>query len=76
MVNSKIQKMKKEESARTKTQQILSKSWKINPEGTCGPIWPVVIPLVLSPSWLYCGVKEIVDITGTIDCNHNCSELH
>ena len=26
---------------------------KFNPEGTCGPIWPEVVPLVLFNPWLY-----------------------
>ena len=44
---------KKRESARTKSQQKVIKTLKINPEGTCGPIWPGVVPLVLSNLWLY-----------------------
>ena len=34
---------------------------KINPEGTCGPIWPEVVPLVLSHSWHQNGTKNFVN---------------
>ena len=33
---------------------------KFNPEGTCGPIWPEVVPLFRSCSWPHCGAKKIV----------------
>ena len=45
-------------------QQFLAKkviSFKINPEGTGGPIWLEVVPLFRISSWLYCGMKKIVD---------------
>ena len=38
----------------------MSKTFKFYPEGTCGPIWPGVVPLFLLFSWLYCCVKKIV----------------
>ena len=34
-------------------------SFKINPEGTRGPIWLEMVPLFRSSSWLYCGMKKI-----------------
>ena len=43
-------------------QQILSEFCKINPEGTCGPIWPEVVPFSLSCPWLYYCVKKIVNM--------------
>ena len=51
---------------RWKDKQILSsflsKSCKINPEGTCGPIWPEVVPLALSSLWPYYCIKKIVNM--------------
>ena len=36
----------------------VSKTLNINPEGTCGPIWPGVVPLSLS--WLWVTFKNIL----------------
>ena len=38
------------------------KTYKINPQGTRGPIWPKSSALFLSPSWLHYGAKNFVDI--------------
>ena len=49
--------------ARTKSKQAhqnLSESCKINPEGTCGPIWPGNVPLILPSHWPYYCTKKIV----------------
>ena len=46
--------------AQTKSQQIFVELCKINPEGTCGPTWPEVVPFSLSSLWLYyCLGREI-----------------
>ena len=48
----------KKECANEEHQQIILRkvfSCKINPEGTRGPIWLVVVPLFRSCSWLHCG---------------------
>ena len=50
----------REREAKTITK--FPKFSKINPEGTCGPIWPEVVPLVLSSLWLYYCVKKIVNM--------------
>ena len=38
------------------------KTAKIDPEGTSGPIWLVVVPLVLSYLWLHSSFKKLVNI--------------
>ena len=39
---------------------------KFDPEGSCGPTWPEVVPLALSSLWLYYCIKKIVNINGKI----------
>ena len=51
--------------ANEQQQQIFNKSdklCKINPEGTCGPIWPVMVSLFLPFLRLYYSVDRIVDM--------------
>ena len=56
-------KCKIQESAKNEQQQqILSEFCKINPEGTCGPIWSEVVPFSSSSHWLYYCVKKFVDM--------------
>ena len=62
MHNQMKKKMKNIESARTKRQQICVKTCKINPQGTCGPIWTKNSALFLSASWLHYGAKKIVNM--------------
>ena len=35
---------------------------KLDPEGSCGPTWPEVVPLALSSLWLYSCIKKIINM--------------
>ena len=39
-----------------------NKFCKFDPEGTCGPIWPEVVPLLLPCHWLCDCIKKFVDM--------------
>ena len=40
------------ERARSEVNKKVTKTLLFNPEGTCGPIWPEVVPLVLSSDFI------------------------
>ena len=39
----------------------MNKTCKFNPEGTCGSIWPEVVPIFFCCSWHQNGIKKFVN---------------